>query len=82
MVCAVWITYQAHEMAMDALHFGVHRSFTIARFHYENIDLEMMSQGFAPSYSDAELEDIENEVAPLAWDLSTKMEDEIILLKN
>ena len=30
-----------------------------------------------PSYSDAELEDIEKEVAPLAQDLSAKIEDEI-----
>ena len=42
----------------------------------------MMSQGFEPVYSDAKLEDIEKEVAPLAHDLSTKIEDEIIPLKN
>ena len=62
----------------DALCFSVHRSFAIAHSHYENIDLEMISQGFAPVYSDAELEDIEKEVAPLAHDLSGKIEDEII----
>ena len=49
-----------------ALCFNVHRSFAIARSHYENIDLATMSQGFTPVYSDAELEDIEKEVAPLA----------------
>ena len=38
----------------------------------------MMSQGFKPVYTDAELDDIEMEVAPLAHDLSTKIEDEII----
>ena len=41
-----------------------------------------MSQGFTPSYSNVELEDMENEVAPLAQDLSAKIEDGIILLKN
>ena len=66
MVYVVRIIDRAHEMARDALCFGVHRSFTIAHFHYENIDLAMMSQGFTPGYTDAELEDIENEVAPLA----------------
>ena len=50
-------------MARGALRFGVHRSFAIARSHYENIDLATMSQGFVLSYSDAELEDIEKEVA-------------------
>ena len=42
----------------------------------------MMSQGFAFVYSDVELEDIEKEVAPIAQDLSTKMEDEITPQKN
>ena len=64
------------------LHIGVHRSFAIAHSHYENIDLAMMSQGFMPGYSNAELEDIEKEVAPLAQDLSAKIEDEIIPPKN
>jgi len=73
---------QAREMARDALCFGIHRSFAIARSHYENIDLETMSQGFTPGYYDAELEDIEKEVAPLAEDLSVKIENEIILPKN
>ena len=36
----------------------------IAYSHYENIDLAMMSQGFALVYTDAELDDIEKEVAP------------------
>ena len=65
-----------------ALCFNVHRSFVIARSHYENIDLTTMSQGFAPGYSKAELEDIEKEVAPLAHDLFAKIEDEIIPPKN
>ena len=56
----------AHEMSRDALHFGVHRSFTIARSHYENVNLETVSQGFAPGDSDTELEDIEKEVASLS----------------
>ena len=66
MACTIWIMYRACEMVMDALHFGVHRSFTIVRSHYENIDLETMSQCFTPGYSNTELEDIEKEVAPLA----------------
>ena len=51
-------------MARGVLHFGIHRSFAIARSHYENINLATMSQGFAPVYTDAELDDIEKEVAP------------------
>jgi len=73
---------QACDMVSGALCFGIHRSFTIARSHYENIDLAMMSQGFTPVYTDAELVDIEKEVAPLAHNLSTKIEDEIIPLRG
>jgi hypothetical protein len=46
------------------LHFNVHWSFTIAHSHYENIGLAMMSQGFALGYTQAELEEIEETVAP------------------
>jgi hypothetical protein len=49
-----------------ALHFSVQWSFTIAHSHYESIDLQAMSQGFAPCYDDAELDLIEEEVGPLA----------------
>ena len=54
--------------------------FAIVCSHYENIDLAIMSQGFAPVYTDAELDNIEKEVAPLVHDLSTEIEDEIIPL--
>ena len=69
-------------MVRGVLHFGIHRSFVIACSHYENIDLATMSQGFTPVYTDVELEDIEKEVAPLAQDLSAKIEDEIIPSRN
>jgi len=35
-----------------------------------------------PVYTDAELDDIEKEVASLAQDLPTEIEDEIILPRN
>ena len=54
----------ARDMARGVLHFGIHRSFKIAHSHYENIDLAMMSQGFTLIYIDAEMDDIEKEVAP------------------
>jgi hypothetical protein len=49
----------------------------ITHSHYENIDLQMTSQGFAPSYDDVELEWIEEEVISLARDLAASMEDEV-----
>ena len=77
MVHAIRIMDRAHEITRNALRFGVQRSFEITRSHYKNIDLAMMSQGFTPIYSNAELEDIEKEVASLVQDLSAKIEDEI-----
>jgi hypothetical protein len=62
---AVQIVDQVHEMARHALHFCVQRSFAIIRSHYENINLSTISQGFAPSYTQDELEEIEEMVAPL-----------------
>ena len=66
MVYVIQITDRAREMVREALRFGVHRSFMIACSHYENIDLATMSQGFTPGYTEAELEEIEGSVAPLA----------------
>ena len=63
-VRTTWIMGQAHDMARGTLCFGVHRSFAIIRSHYENIDLATMSQSFTPIYIDAELDIIEEEVAP------------------
>ena len=63
-VHATRIMDRACDMARGALRFGVHRSFAISYSHYENIDLATMSQGFMPIYTDAELDVIEEEVAP------------------
>jgi hypothetical protein len=46
--------------------------------HYENIDLQAMSQGFAPGYDDAELDQIEEKVAPLAQVLAANMEEDVV----
>ena len=61
---------RACSLAMEALHTGVHRAFAVARSHYIDIDLPMISEGFAPSYTDAELDEIEKEAAPLVQDLA------------
>ena len=52
--------------------------FTIARSHYINIDLSVISEGFAPGYTDAELDEIEKEAAPPAQDLAEKVGEEIL----
>jgi hypothetical protein len=72
------ITDRVRGMVRQALHLGVRRSFTITHFHYENIDLQTMSQGFTPGYDDAELDRIEEEVIPPMHDLAASMEDEAV----
>jgi hypothetical protein len=63
-VHAIHITDRMCEITRHALHFCVHRSFAIARSHYENIDLATMSQGFTLGFTQARLEEIEERVAP------------------
>jgi hypothetical protein len=68
----------AHEMTQNVLHFGIQQSFTIARSHYENIDLEAMGQGFTLGYKDAELDEIEKKVAAPVQNLADEIEGEVI----
>ena len=64
---AIEIMARVHQLERNALRTRVNQSFTIARSHYgDNIDLEMMSHGFAPSYEVHELEEMEAAVAPLS----------------
>ena len=76
---AVEIMARVRQLERDALHTRVHQSFMIARSHYrDSIDLETMSLGFAPGYTDAELDEIEAAVAPLSRDLANKIEDTVL----
>ena len=64
---AIEITAQVRQLERNALCPRVNQSFVIARSHYgDNIDLEMMSHGFALGYEAYELEEIETMVAPLS----------------
>ena len=60
---------------LHALRARVNQYFMIARSHYgDNIDLEAMSHGYAPSYEVHELEEMETVVAPLSQDLADRIE--------
>ena len=65
-------------LAREALYTSVHRAFAIARAHYIDVDLPVISEGFAAAYTDAELDEIEKEAEPRAWDLAEKFEEEIL----
>ena len=57
---------RARALAREALHTIVHRAFAIACSYYIDIDLPVISEGFTPGYTDAELDEIEKEAAPPA----------------
>ncbi|RLM65505.1 uncharacterized protein C2845_PM16G02730 [Panicum miliaceum] len=69
---------RARGMARLALRHGMQQSFAIVRSHYENINLQVMSQGFEPGSDDTELDQIEEEVAPLAQVLAASMEEQVV----
>ena len=72
------IPNQVCVLAREALYTGVHRAFAVARSHYIDIDLPVISEGFTPSYTDTELDEIEKEAAPPAQDLAKKVGEEIL----
>jgi len=64
---AIEITARVHQLKRNALRAGVNQSFMIAHSHYgDNIYLEEMSHGYAPSYEVHEMEEMETAVAPLS----------------
>ena len=72
---AIEITARVRQLERNTLCVGIHQSFTIARSHYgDNIDLEVMSHSYAPSYEVHELEGMETAVAPLSQDLADRIE--------
>jgi hypothetical protein len=78
MVHATQIMDRAREIMRITLHFGIHQLFAIARSHYESIDLVVMRQGYAPSYTDTQLDEIEKLVASPAQNLANQIEDEVV----
>ena len=58
---------------------GITQAFTIAHSHYaQEINLGVMSQGFAPVYEDTELDEMEKAVTPLARNLVDKLKEEVL----
>ena len=67
------------QLEEDAFHAGITQAFTVAHSHYDReINLEVMSHGFAPVYEDAELDEMEKAVAPLAWNLANRLKEEVL----
>ena len=69
------------QLEEDAFHAGITQAFTVARSHYDReINLEVMSLGFPPGYEDAELDEIEKAVTPLAQNLANSLKGMVLPL--
>ena len=73
---ATSITARVGQLEESAFHAGITQAFTVAHAHYEKeINLEVTSEGFLPTYEDDELEAIEKMVAPLAKNLADNLKE-------
>ena len=77
--CATGIMARVGQLEEDAFHARITQSFTIARSHYDReINLEVMSLGFALGYEDSELDEIEKAMTPLAWNLANRLKEMVL----
>ena len=76
---AVDITAWVRQLEENAFHAGITQAFTVSHTHYDQeIYLEVMSLGFAPSYENSELDEIEKAVTPIARDLANRLKDIVL----
>ena len=77
--CAASITARVGQLEESAFHVGISQAFTVAHSYYEKeINLEVMSEGFPPTYEDDELDAIEKVVAPLAKNLADNLKEMVL----
>ena len=77
--CATGITARVGQLEEDAFHAGITQAFVVAHSHYDQeINLKVMSYGFAPVYDDDELDKMEKAVAPLARNLANQLKQEVL----
>ena len=79
MAHAAGITAWVGQLEEDAFHVGITQAFAVARSHYDReINLEVMRQGFAPVYEDAEMDEMERAVTPLARNLANRLKEMVL----
>ena len=76
---ATGIMARVGQLVEDAFHTEITQAFTVARSHYDReINLEVMSLGFAPGYENSELDEIEKAVTPIARNLANRLKDIVL----
>ena len=80
---AAGITARVGQLEEDVFHIEITHAFTIAHSHFDReMNLEVMSLGFAPGYEDSELDEIEKVVNPIAWNLVNRLKDIVLPLRK
>ena len=76
---AVDITAWVRQLEENAFHARITQAFAVAHSHYDQeINLEVMSLGFAPGYENSELDEIEKAVTPIARNLVNILKDIVL----
>ena len=76
---AASIMARVGQLEESVFHTGITQTFTVAHSHYEKeINMEVMSEGFPPTYEDDELDAIEKVVAPLAKNLADNLKEMVL----
>ena len=79
MARAIKIMVLVRQLEWNTLCAKIYQAFAIAHSHYvDNIDLDLMSLGFAPGYEAHEMDEIETVVTPLLQDLASRIEDIVL----
>ena len=76
---AAGITARVGQLEESAFCLRITQAFTVAHSHYaQEINLGVMSQGFAPVYEDPELDEFEKAVTPLARNLADRLKETVL----
>ena len=83
MTRAAGITAWVGQLEESAFCLGITQAFAVACSHYDQeINLKVMSQGFAPVYEDAELDEMEKAVIPIARNLANRLKEVVLPLRK
>lgn len=64
---------RARQMRREWMDIGVHQTFIVSCMHYETIDLEALSEGFVAGFTEAQLQEFEDQAWGPALTLAEKL---------
>ena len=80
---AAGIMARVAQLEESAFCLGITQAFAVAHSHYaQEINLAVMSEGFAPIYEDAELDEMEKAVTPITRNLADRLKGIVFPLRK